>query len=655
MDNIKLYYVDGISRENTPYFDGISSQETYFASKAIGQIRDGFYVPHYQDVINLSTADLSFNGKVNYLSLYFNGKTYYYFIDSVDYIDESSVAIRITLDSIQTFMFNINIHDSIIERKFIDRWNFMNNTPYINRNYLRENHSLGVWEEPDYKYISLSDVGLIITRFSTTDGNIINDGKFNPVWKFDDEYRYDTGYEHFTFVRKDGVKLTSLVMDYGSQSPSTYAIGNTVLQKLRSDCANEEVISIAYIPFVPLKNISVSGQDLRVGNSTNAYQQVGSNPTLQMTGILPGDDNWGDNELPEVKWSNLQAVSLSSSNRSTGVAYSSSFIPQMQDSNYMAISFGERSYTASFPVHKTVLNSVVPKFTADIRDGRRIYAIGKDYDDVTFAEGAIVVTDSPIYLTRYTDAWTAWQSRNKFTLAAAGLSFAIQCVALGAGGATVSTITQAAASKAMQGSPEFSDIKYGRYKTPAGYTKYGPRIGRTVSGKYSESSNSSSSSLRYYNNSQPMANPYNIINAASGAANAWLSPDSLKQDGTFSLDMMGSARNVLYTIRVKDFEQVAYHYHRFGYLVRKPFHSVIVTLPPSYQPTLQPFLDTLMSRYYFDYYKFEYVDLDLDILTTDEMVADVEDRLIGGIRVWYVQNGPMCDYQYDNVERSSLQ
>ena len=78
---ITLYYVDGISRIDTPYFSNLTSQaslirqEEFFSNHIVQQIETAFYPPHYRNSIRFDSEDLTFNDSVNYLSLEYNGKT----------------------------------------------------------------------------------------------------------------------------------------------------------------------------------------------------------------------------------------------------------------------------------------------------------------------------------------------------------------------------------------------------------------------------------------------------------------------------------------------------------------------------------------------------------------------------------------------------
>ena len=148
---LKLYYVRGISETDTPHFNSLVEQEEYFEEKLITTI-DAFFPPHYTDRLQFSNDDLDFNSQINYMSLDFNGKTYYYFITDMDYIAEDLISISITMDTIQTFMFNMIFHNARLERETIKRW--LPNGD-INRNYIRENYSSNIYELQ--KYTNLQD------------------------------------------------------------------------------------------------------------------------------------------------------------------------------------------------------------------------------------------------------------------------------------------------------------------------------------------------------------------------------------------------------------------------------------------------------------------------------------------------------------------
>ena len=84
---IDLMFRKNISRLDTIKFNNSAERESYFSSKSIVTI-DSIYPPHFQNKIQFSIEDLSPSTKVNYLSLYYEGKYYYYFIDNINYINQ---------------------------------------------------------------------------------------------------------------------------------------------------------------------------------------------------------------------------------------------------------------------------------------------------------------------------------------------------------------------------------------------------------------------------------------------------------------------------------------------------------------------------------------------------------------------------------------
>ena len=165
-------YITGINRIDTPYFSSISQQSTWFSNKSIGYVDTTFYPPHYTNRIRVSTEDLDFNKSCNYVWFEYNGKTYYYFIDEITYINETLIEILITMDYIQTYYFNIIVSNGIIERKFINRWVNVNNQWCINRNYIRVSDHVA----NNYSYTRASDTSSALVYSQYLDPNDGNAG-----------------------------------------------------------------------------------------------------------------------------------------------------------------------------------------------------------------------------------------------------------------------------------------------------------------------------------------------------------------------------------------------------------------------------------------------------------------------------------------------
>ena len=119
---ITLYYIKGITRLDEPVFDTLEHQKAFFSAYKVTEVDTGFYPPHFQNQITISTDDASFDTSCNYLSLTYGTKTYYYFIDSITYVSEDVILLNVTMDTIQTYLFNLDIKEADVTRASIKRW-----------------------------------------------------------------------------------------------------------------------------------------------------------------------------------------------------------------------------------------------------------------------------------------------------------------------------------------------------------------------------------------------------------------------------------------------------------------------------------------------------------------------------------------------------
>ena len=88
---IRFYYIDGISEIDTPYFSTLQAQETYFNNHYVSSMDYAFFPPYYTNIIPVGSDDLNFALNVNYLSFEYLGKTYYYFIENFEYVNENLI------------------------------------------------------------------------------------------------------------------------------------------------------------------------------------------------------------------------------------------------------------------------------------------------------------------------------------------------------------------------------------------------------------------------------------------------------------------------------------------------------------------------------------------------------------------------------------
>lgn len=102
--------------EHSIYFGSAAAQRNYFAGKVVKTLSAYSYLR--------KTWPLKVEGTMeeaktwNYLFFHnsMSGKVYYYFINTVEYVNDNTVELGLELDVIQTYLFNFEILPSFVER-----------------------------------------------------------------------------------------------------------------------------------------------------------------------------------------------------------------------------------------------------------------------------------------------------------------------------------------------------------------------------------------------------------------------------------------------------------------------------------------------------------------------------------------------------------
>lgn len=123
--------------ENTMYFANAAAQNFYMESKVQitlpaqsytragrGVIRVGLNIAVDPTLENKSMQMLFMCNYMRFRNSGFENKWWYAFIDSVEYVNNNAVEIAFHIDVIQTFMFNLNFNECLIEREHVtdDTW-----------------------------------------------------------------------------------------------------------------------------------------------------------------------------------------------------------------------------------------------------------------------------------------------------------------------------------------------------------------------------------------------------------------------------------------------------------------------------------------------------------------------------------------------------
>lgn len=112
--------------KNTLTFSSKANQRNYFIGDPTDPTSQGVSTKMYSDYTYLRLENAikvdDFIENIdtnNYLVLQNNSKFYYYFITSMDYIDEQTTKIHIELDVMQTYFFDITYNNTFIEREHV--------------------------------------------------------------------------------------------------------------------------------------------------------------------------------------------------------------------------------------------------------------------------------------------------------------------------------------------------------------------------------------------------------------------------------------------------------------------------------------------------------------------------------------------------------
>lgn len=129
--NTSIYFLSGIpfdpTYENTMVFDSAQAQYDYMISHLIRGFEDNSYQRKNRGVLKVgysidggSSTVISLLYNANYMmfkNTNFENKWFYAFVTKVEYINNNTVEIYYSIDVIQTWMFDFQFNDCLIERE----------------------------------------------------------------------------------------------------------------------------------------------------------------------------------------------------------------------------------------------------------------------------------------------------------------------------------------------------------------------------------------------------------------------------------------------------------------------------------------------------------------------------------------------------------
>lgn len=517
---IKLYYVRGINRYDTPYFPNITAQEDYFEGKVYSSL-DAWYPPHYDNTIRLTSEDINFNKQINYLSLEFNGKLYYYFIDDIRYIDEDTLEIDITMDVIQTYMFNIDWINSTVSRRLIDRWE----GDAINRKYLREQLGNGLFDTITYYEIPYNYPHIVLAS-----AEALGDTTIPATFIYDNQLINDTTYSYLIIdTLKDNLKYALYTGEKQIGTPYT----TREVMKWNDAPKIERAYMFMYYQ---LGTISETGSgDITKLTLANTYSDKSFVPSLQ-------------NGIPRTSYCQIDTVIVTPDkytittpfvkNTSATASFHKKYIPQLLDENFMRIKFGERLGYTTYPTSLMVTKSLIGTAINDYKTGNRIFRLEQtDSEEDKYMTTCINNTQENVTLIN--DAFKNYMANNQGQM--------VMGIAKASIGATIGL------NMIPKPIPTYTPKTH---KLSKAYIAREEMYNRKVS-------------------NQLTADAMSAGNVFEGAINSAFQPDTTKQGNNVTSDIYANALKRFYSIEMcTDIDDVAKILEGYGYAVHESYGAV---------------------------------------------------------------------------------
>lgn len=653
---ITLYYVPGISRADTLVFSDINMQKAYFSSLyEVVDIDLGFYPPLYNNAIDVELDDLNRIETCNYLSLEYNDKTYYYFIDDIRYVNENVVTLYISMDTIQTFMFDLIFLKYEITRKLINRWSENN----INRNYLRENVSKGIFQQHSRKnYINRSDwdyapyggdiTGLYVAKYSKKLSEWEVPGKITLDVEIPTRPQSHGFSSYYTYILPEvGHELEDKNTTINFASPVTVNFFTCINESSKS----ADAVEIYYIPFCNIAGLTASDGSI---TPISTFSFLGNRGFTAQNEHVEGENyKWNARVIYDTQYygfiKNVSETNL----------FNIRYCPQLLDENYIRLIFGELDAQATYPLYMSPVDNFKCIYYGDVFSGSRYYnildlSIFDDLNSISLNNkyNTAAIATSPNYVDMVTDSWKQWWAYNKGALLTAigstAMRMATAYVFAGVEAATLSEEAMLATKYStikMQDAIDVGDWST-RYDIALANDQYlGLNRIRQEAG-YGRAA------------AQSIGSSQGLISFAGSAINALFQPNNPKTQGTMWANTF-SSKNQIFTIwqQVNDLEECARYFETNGYKVHEIIHNAL--------PGTNQVLPWKRTRYYYDVVSC--IDMMIHhptMIISNVLENDLRRRFSDGFRAWhctsslghvypYIENRSYyigCTCIYDNVE-----
>lgn len=531
---IRLCYVKGINEVDTPYFNDKDEQTAFFDKTIVWKDDESYYPPYFMNTIRLSSEDIPFSNaskKVNYCFLDYEGKRYYYFIDSIDYVTDDLVEITIEMDTIQTYWYDVLVSKPTISRMAINRLGDDGKT--INRNYIRENLSTGnMIKRLKEEFKGTRDkLKWIVVRISDNpNASHYDPNNVNPT----STYLRSSSYGHVRFKKDEkhviDYQMTGggyLLIPYGDwvaeagkvwvEFGDTFKLIENIPTSLSSLASDSRVMSISFIPFNPFADIEYIGMThtdsgikaplievLTHGvtiNTTDSkgkpitqnlkwyYYELGSTASSAsrygyFRMVFPEDYNNRTESFTEAPAVELipNSKSMALYSYVTGkvttktTIWNPANVPAMLDENYLQVHLGDNGGTTIAPLFYYTIPSLSMDEWATL-DGNLAYSIaspnvlGIDYGGAIIdMNNTALMNENALTFDLYTDPWKNYQVTHKGSMVTDWIATGANSVAKIAGVTSLAEATMGRSKGTAPMSYNDMNLSVGDYVT--GFVPY---------------------------------------------------------------------------------------------------------------------------------------------------------------------------------------
>lgn len=660
---ITLYYIKGISRLDEPVFDTLEHQKAFFAKYLITKVDTGFYPPHYQNQITISTDDASFDTACNYLSLTYGNKNYYYFIDTITYVAEDVISLNVTMDSIQTFMFNCDFISMKVNRLTINRWNDPD-AKKINRDYIRVNLSKGPFVRKKY-YKTRDRLGWMLIWMRDRGNLFTSSSQPLAVVSYAEEATHNgtiTINKMPLFIPvslEENIKTIKMI---DSNAKEITVVNNS---GSLSDQAN--VLAITYINydlFQGLYDYNYSGTTLTITmkepyktRTKELFLNTGTDSQTKLDSIGVGILGYS---LPMLQMS-IQILPNTLNfyvNTKKNTARNSLLVPALLDENYIHVSFGEQMNGTSYPLYFLSRPQLYGNILVDWTTNTRQYYLSQDEEmgRVKDPYETLLALNTEEQYDLYTDAWNQYYSANSATWT---IGYKLNKKRMLYSSLSAQFGNQIESAGALAGAYGTSTMATGF--SPTAYTKTGKFRKNAARYYLSNFYPSEGESGSVYGKAiRGLANNYRIATGYIEGlydledsrevlrGNLYATPDTESQGNSLNADIVsGALDQVTIVDMVSDLETVAKDLELNGYDVVGDYEEI------------NPF--TFFNyRWYYNIVRVDISALNLTNVIGDEAtIAEIKSRFSSGLRLWNTDNGVLRarylgDFQYDNVETAFI-